>query len=41
MVVQTLPVDKLIPADYNPRKDLKQLIYITNGNQKALADWLK
>ena len=23
MVIQTLPVDKLIPADYNPRKDLK------------------
>ncbi len=23
MVIQTLPVDKLVPADYNPRKDLK------------------
>ena len=23
MVIQTLPVDKFIPADYNPRKDLK------------------
>ena len=23
MNMQTLPVDKLIPADYNPRKDLK------------------
>ena len=23
MDIQTLPVDKLIPADYNPRKDLK------------------
>ena len=23
MVFQTLPVDKLVPADYNPRKDLK------------------
>jgi ParB-like chromosome segregation protein Spo0J len=23
MVIQTLPVAKLLPADYNPRKDLK------------------
>ena len=23
MVIQTLSVDKLVPADYNPRKDLK------------------
>ena len=23
MIIQTLPVDKLVPADYNPRKDLK------------------
>ena len=23
MVIQTLPVGKLVPADYNPRKDLK------------------
>ena len=23
MVIQTLPVNKLVPADYNPRKDLK------------------
>lgn len=23
MVIQSLPVDKLVPADYNPRKDLK------------------
>ena len=23
MVIQTLPIDKLVPADYNPRKDLK------------------
>ena len=23
MDIQTLPVDKLIPANYNPRKDLK------------------
>ena len=23
MVIQTLPVDTLVPADYNPRKDLK------------------
>ena len=23
MVIQTLPADKLVPADYNPRKDLK------------------
>ena len=23
MVIQTLPVDQLVPADYNPRKDLK------------------
>ena len=23
MDIQTLPVDKLVPADYNPRKDLK------------------
>ena len=23
MVIQTLPTGKLVPADYNPRKDLK------------------
>ena len=23
MVIQTLPVGKLVPADYKPRKDLK------------------
>ena len=23
MIIQTLPVDKLVPAEYNPRKDLK------------------
>ena len=23
MNIQTLPVGKLVPADYNPRKDLK------------------
>ena len=36
MVIQTLPVAKLLPADYNPRKDLKP----GDPEYEKLAEWL-